>query len=176
MTCHNFRCPDNPSYINHLIHIIEPNDAIECRVQFVEKVHHLDGLALGTERRKPDNVAEIDGHVLKLLGLDHFSGHQLGSHGSARYSGIITYIPLATLSNLHLGNTWYNNSSVLRFSMFSCSVFSSTSDSKLFAYCSMRLSKSSIKFSQKPLEDQEHVVPKGKHSKPTGLTSLCSGH
>lgn len=59
---------------------------------------------------------------------------------------------MPTTRSSYLGKTWNSNSSVRRFSMLSCSVFSSTRLSKLFAYCSMRRNKSSIKFSQKPLQ------------------------
>lgn len=65
----------------------------------------------------------------------------------------LTISPLRRVVATGLGRTWYNNSSVRRFSMLNCSVFSSTRLSKLFAYCSMRRSKSSMRFSQKPLSE-----------------------
>lgn len=67
-----------------LVHIVRPNDPIECAVQVVEKVHHLHRAALGAQRSETDNVAKVDCHTFELFRLHDFAGQQLRCDRSAR--------------------------------------------------------------------------------------------
>lgn len=53
----------------YLIHIVMVQNAVKVLVDLVQHVYHLHGGAVVTEGGEAHDVAEIDGHLLKQLGL-----------------------------------------------------------------------------------------------------------
>lgn len=95
----------------YLVNIIKPDNTVEGTVQVVQEVYHLHGRTLRTQRRKADDIAEINGDTFELLRLHHLSGHQLTSDLPLKFRSYYNRARAQKLSKKqqrfrYLGSTW----------------------------------------------------------------------
>lgn len=65
----------------NLVDAILLDGCVEGGVQVVEQVHHLHGRGARRQRREAHDVAEVDGHLLELLGRHARAQQQALRHG-----------------------------------------------------------------------------------------------
>ena len=61
----------------HLVHVILVDDGVERRVQLVEEVHHVHGIATARQRREGHYVAEVNAAWFVVLGVHGFPDSQI---------------------------------------------------------------------------------------------------
>lgn len=67
--------------ITHLVDVVQSDDGIEERVEVVEEVDHLDGVAESRDGGEAHDVAEVQRDLTEMLGFDGFARLQRLSHG-----------------------------------------------------------------------------------------------
>ena len=55
--------------LSDLVDVVVGEHGVEQRVEVVEQVHHLDGVAERGNGGEAHNVAEVDGDLVEVLGL-----------------------------------------------------------------------------------------------------------
>lgn len=56
------------------------DDSVKDRVEIVEEVDHLDGFAVGWDGGEAHDVAEVNGHAVKMLWFDYAANFQSLGH------------------------------------------------------------------------------------------------
>ena len=74
----------------HLVDVVIVDRGVEHGVEVVEEVDDLDGRAHGGDRRKADDVAEVDGDVIEALRLHGLPHEETLSDGAARTKSAVT--------------------------------------------------------------------------------------
>lgn len=67
--------------MQHLVDVMVADDSIKDRVEIIEEVDHLDGFAVGWDGGEAHDVAEINGHAVKVLRFDCAANLQSLGHG-----------------------------------------------------------------------------------------------
>lgn len=130
----------------YLVHVVATEHGVKQRVEVIEQVDHLDGVAEGGDGGETHNVAEIDGHLVEILRLHRAAGLESLGHRSAADMAMSRGVQLRTglLVRTHGGSISDSSFSVLCFSASNSSVLSLIRSSRLELYCSNILSMESM--------------------------------
>lgn len=64
------------SVFTHLVDVVVTEHGVKQRVEVIQQVDHLDGITERGDGRESYNVAEVDGHLVKVLWLHSSTGLQ----------------------------------------------------------------------------------------------------